>query len=133
MKRKCFLYAALVSFILLMVAYPPASPLAKGGIKEGWENRCAGKAVPFIRIPHDKESVLSLEARRVLPAKGNEFGYNLGREVITVIPDSFQAEHFIKAVKEGRCGASQVVRLVPEGKSLFNRKFRAESSEKKRL
>jgi len=39
--------------------------------------------------------------------------------------DSFQAERFLRYVREGRCGASEVVRLAPERKSTFNKKFRA--------
>lgn len=90
-----------------------------------WDNPCYKKAVHFQSIPHDKESTITLEARKVVSVDGNTFTYNLGEETIVIATDSFASERFIKNVKDGRCSAHETVNLVPERKTPFNKKFKA--------
>lgn len=92
------------------------------------EKSCYSKTVPFQSVNHDKESVINLEARRVISINNNSFTYNLGKETITITADSFASQRFINSVKEGRCSAHETVKLVPERKSSFNTKFKAERS-----
>ncbi len=89
------------------------------------EKSCYSKTVPFQSVSHDKESVINLEARRVISINNNSFTYNLGKETITIIADSFASLRFLNSVKEGRCSAHETVKLIPDRKSSFNTKFKA--------
>lgn len=90
-----------------------------------WDNPCNSKAVHFQSIPHDKESAITLEAKRVVSVNNDTFDYNLGKEIIIIRTESFASQRFVKDVKAGRCSARETVTLVPERKSPFNQKFRA--------
>lgn len=89
---------------------------------------CYTKSVHFQSVPHDKESSITLEANRVksIEYKSNRayMTYDLGKETITITTDSFAAERFIKDTKNGRCGASQKVNLIPDRRSPHNQKFK---------
>lgn len=76
-------------------------------------------------VPHDKSSILTIEASRVRAIGGKAFTYDLGRETITVIADSVAARQFMNEVSEHRCGAHAAVRLDPVRKSPFNTTFKA--------
>lgn len=89
-----------------------------------WDNPCYSEAVSFQRIPRDRQSAITLEARRVRAIDGNTITYDLGKETIRIKTDSFTAQRFAKDVKAGRCSAHQKVTLTPERKSPFNKTFR---------
>lgn len=86
---------------------------------------CARQAVPFLSIPHDRESTLTLEARRVRKIDGEVFAYDLGKETVTIAAENFAVSRFLKDVAAGRCSAHATVRLVPDRKSPLNSRFKA--------
>ncbi len=86
---------------------------------------CAHNAVSFQSVPHDAESVITLEAQRVRKIDGEVCTYDLGKETITITADSFAASRFLKDVGAGRCSARETVRLMPDRKSPLNSRFKA--------
>jgi len=118
MKHK--FYMAYTTYFLILLLWIPAF----AGMTEG-KLPCCSKAVHFQTVPHDKESAITLEAGRVQSINGKTFVYDLGKETITIIADSFAPERFIKDVNAGRCSAREKVTLVPDSKSPFNAKFKA--------
>lgn len=84
-----------------------------------------GEAVPSVSVPHDRDSRVTLEARRVRSVNGDVMTYDLGRETITVKADSFASQRFLKDVKGGRTSARETVTLKPVRNSPFNKDFKA--------
>lgn len=103
-----------VAFIMLALTVPAMA----------WDN--PGKsAASFISVPKERNSTITLEARRVKSIQGNTMTYDLGRETVTIKADSFAAQRFIKDVQSGRGSARQTVTLDPVRKSTFNTQFKA--------
>ncbi len=86
---------------------------------------CYAEAVPFTSVPHDRDSRITLEARRVKSISGDYMAYDLGKETIKIKADSFASQRFLKDVKSGRATAHQNVTLQPIRKSPFNKDFKA--------
>jgi hypothetical protein len=116
MKRNKFYMTYMTYFLILLLWIP-----AYAGMTEK-KLLCYSKAVHFQTVPHDKESTVTLEARRVASVNSDTFTYNLGKETITIISDSFASRKFLSDVKNGRCSARETVNLIPERKSPFNTK-----------
>lgn len=89
---------------------------------------CYRKAVPFLSVPTDRPSVVTLEARRVVSITGNVLTYDLGTKTITIEADSAASIRFLLDVKRGRCSASERTTLEPDRTSPFNRRYKAVSS-----
>ena len=65
-----------------------------------WDNPCNSKAVHFQSIPHDKESAITLEAKRVVSVNNDTFDYNLGKEIIIIRTESFASQRFVKTSRQ---------------------------------
>lgn len=106
------------ALLFLALLLPLAAPAG--------EIPCHEKNLPPQSVPRDRSSQLTLEARRVVSAQGDTFGYDLGREVITITAAGEKAWIFLDAATNGWCTAEQAVTLVPERKSETNDRFRAQ-------
>lgn len=102
------------AFIILAITAPAMA----------WDNPNKS-AASFISVPKERNSIVTLEARRVKSINGNMMIYDLGRETVTVKADSFAARRFIKDVQSGRVSARETVILEPARKSAFNTQFNA--------
>jgi len=106
-----------VRYVILILAIAIAIPVF---------SPCSyGEAVPSVSVPHDRDSRVTLEARRVRSVNGDVMTYDLGRETITVKADSFASQRFLKDVKGGRTSARETVTLKPVRNSPFNKDFNA--------
>lgn len=92
------------------------------------ENSCYRDAVPFLSVPTDRPSIVTLETRRVVSITGNVLIYDLGTKTIHIKADSAASIRFLLDVKRGRCSASERTTLVPDRISPFNDRYKAVSS-----
>jgi len=104
--------------IIILVAF---TILAAGPT---WAESCY-RAGSFTSVPHDRPSMVILEAVRVKAIDGDRITYDLGRETITIQAESFAAQRFLRDVNRGCCSARESVTLEPVRKSPFNTSFKA--------
>ncbi|MDX9746070.1 MAG: hypothetical protein WCX84_06460 [Syntrophales bacterium] len=86
---------------------------------------CYRSAAPFLSVPEDRPSIVTLEARRVAAITGDTLTYNLGARTIRIEADSAASRRFLRDVRQGRCGASERITLEPVRKSPFNDHYKA--------
>jgi len=89
------------------------------------EYPCYRGAVPFLSVPTDRPSIVTLEARRVVSITGNVLTYDIGTKTITIEADSAAARRFLRDVNRGRCSASEPTTLKPDRISPFNARYKA--------
>ena len=128
--KKHWSYMSYMTYAFVLLFWIPAFAGMTDSGQAGMTTKgmpCYSKSVHFQSVPHDKESIIILEARRVekMSINSDTFTYNLGREIIAIKSDSFASRKFLSDVKKGRCSAGETVKLIPERKSPFNTKFKA--------